>query len=295
MAFRAGAELVDMEMADYQMTPCWPEGMKAHGANAGLFLESGIARLYNGQGERFVKKTFPDTAERGRNRALIARCIAQEINEGRVGPHGGIFLDASDMTPELLEKPHFKAVVEGFRTAGVDLGYQPMELVLAIHTFLGGARIDETCATNLKGLFACGECAGGQHGAARMGASALSSMLATGSIAGKSAARNAGSLDQQPSIDVQQLAAVTDRLATLAVKKEGIGPTDLRQAIHAVTGRYLTMVRDGKALPRRLRSSRKSGNAAAATDRLAGGRERPVGPPARCGRGRWPAELPRSW
>jgi fumarate reductase (CoM/CoB) subunit A len=257
MAFRAGAELVDMEMADYQMTPCHPEGMKAHGANAGLFLESGIARLYNGLGERFVKKYYPDTAEKGRNRALIARCIAREINEGRAGEHGGIFLDASDMTPELWEKPHFKTVLEGFKTAGVDLRYQPMELVLAIHTFLGGARIDETCATNLRGLFACGECAGGQHGAARMGASALSSMLATGSIAGKSAAHYATSLENQISRDEHQLSAAKDKLETLASKKEGIGPADLKKSIHAVTGRYLTMVRDGEGLAKALQELKR--------------------------------------
>jgi fumarate reductase (CoM/CoB) subunit A len=257
MAFRAGAELVDMEMADYQMTPCHPEGMKAHGANAGLFLESGIARLYNGLGERFVKKYYPDTAETGRNRALIARCIAREINEGRVGPHGGIFLDASDMTPELLEKPHFKAVLEGFRSAGVDLGYQPMELVLAIHTFLGGARIDERCATNLGGLFACGECAGGQHGAARMGASALSSMLATGSIAGRSAARYAASLEKPVPADDRQLAAATDQLETLSTRKGGIGPAELKSRIHAVTGRYLTMVRDGEGLTKALQELKR--------------------------------------
>lgn len=257
MAFRAGAELVDMEMADYQMTPCYPEGMKAHGANAGLFLESGIARLYNGLGERFVKRYFPDTAEKGRNRALIARCIAREINEGRVGKHGGIFLDASDMTPELLEKAHFKAVVEGFRNAGVDLSYQPMELVLAIHTFLGGARIDEACATSCKGLFACGECAGGQHGAARMGASALSSMLATGSIAGKSAAYYSESLGKHVSSDEHQLSAAKDKLETLASKKEGIGPADLKKSIHAVTGRYLTMVRDGAGLTKALQELKR--------------------------------------
>jgi fumarate reductase (CoM/CoB) subunit A len=257
LAFRAGAELVDMEMADYQMTPCYPEGMKEHGANAGLFLESGGARLYNGLGERFVKRYYPDTAERGRNRSLIARCIATEISEGRAGPHGGIFLDASDMTPDLLERPHFKAVVEGFRHAGVDLRFQPMELVLAIHTFLGGARIDERCSTNLKGLFACGEVAGGVHGVARMGASALSSMLATGSIAGNNAANYALTLRTQTPWDEHQVLEVKERLERLGSKKGGIEPSRLKESIHTVTGKYLNMVKDATGLTKALQELKR--------------------------------------
>jgi fumarate reductase (CoM/CoB) subunit A len=257
LVFRAGAELVDMEMADYQMTPCYPEGMKGHGANAGLFLESVGVRLYNGIGERFVKKYYPNTTEKGRDRSLIARCIAFEVSEGRVGEHGGIYLDISDMTPDELGKAYFKPVVEGFRRAGVDLSYQPMELLLAIHTFLGGARIDDKCSTSLKGLFACGEAAGGLHGATRMGASALSSMLATGSIAGRNAAHYALALEKQLPCDEDQISSVKRELDALASKKEGLEPSELKRSIHAVTGKYLHMVKDATGLTKALQELKR--------------------------------------
>ena len=248
LAFRAGAELLDMEMADYQMTPCYPERMKGQSSHADMFIESGRARLYNGLGERFVKRYYPDATEQGIGRSLIARCIANEISEGRVGGHGGIFLDVSDMTSDLLAKAHFKSIVEAFSRAGVDLSYQPMELVLVSHTFLGGARIDDKCTTTLKGLFACGEVAGGVHGAARLGAHALSGMLATGSIAGRNAAQHALTLDKQIPCDERQMSDANHKLEALVSKKEGIEPAELKKSIQAVTGKYLNMIRDAEGL-----------------------------------------------
>lgn len=252
LGFRAGCELVDMEMADYQMIPCYPEAMKGHNPHADLFLESGKARLYNGLRERFIKRYYPDTLEQGTGRAFVARCIANEISDGRVGDHGGIFLDASDMTPDLLAKAHYKSAVEAFRNAGVDLAWQPMELVLATHSSLGGVRIDDTCSSNVQGLFACGEVAGGLHGAARLGASALSSMLATGSIAGRNAAQYALTLKKQIPCDEHQLSDAKHKLETRVSSKEGIEPAELKKSIQAVTGRHLNMARDAEGLTKAL-------------------------------------------
>jgi fumarate reductase (CoM/CoB) subunit A len=52
---------------------------------------------------------------------------------------------------------------------------------------MGGVRINEKCETEVKGLYACGECAGGLHGANRIGGNALPAALVFGVIAGRSA------------------------------------------------------------------------------------------------------------
>lgn len=60
-----------------------------------------------------------------------------------------------------------------FLKRGIDLSKEKTEVFEAAQHFQGGVKIDEWGETNVKGLFACGECAGGQHGANRPGGNAL--------------------------------------------------------------------------------------------------------------------------
>lgn len=251
LAFRAGAELVDMEMADFQLIPCHPEEMRGRFNRAGRLLELG-ARLYNGLGERFMKKSHPETGEMGLSGAVIAQCIATEICEGRGAAHGGVLLDASDVTPEILEKTHLTSIWDRIQRDGVDLRYQPVELALTVISFLGGARIDATGATTVPGLFACGEVAGGLHGAARMGGSAISGVLALGSIAGKSAARYAGALAGPPTGDEGQIRAVRDGLERLMSIQGAVHPAALRGEVQEIVNRCLNVVRDEEGLAKAL-------------------------------------------
>jgi succinate dehydrogenase/fumarate reductase flavoprotein subunit len=59
------------------------------------------------------------------------------------------------------------------------------------HFFMGGISINKDGLTNIPGVFAAGEVAGGLHGANRMGGNALSECLVFGARAGESAARYA--------------------------------------------------------------------------------------------------------
>lgn len=61
------------------------------------------------------------------------------------------------------------------------------------HAANGGIRIDAQAATDVDGLFACGECTGGMHGADRIGGLSSANGLVFGHIAGTSAARWAAS------------------------------------------------------------------------------------------------------
>jgi succinate dehydrogenase / fumarate reductase flavoprotein subunit len=64
-----------------------------------------------------------------------------------------------------------------------------LALAPAIQHFQGGVKIDVNAATTVPGLFAAGECAGGQHGANRPGGNALCDCQVFGKIAGESALR----------------------------------------------------------------------------------------------------------
>lgn len=65
----------------------------------------------------------------------------------------------------------------------------PVFLGIFAHASNGGIRIDSGAGTGVEGLFACGEAAGGMHGADRLGGLSTANALVFGKIAGKSAAR----------------------------------------------------------------------------------------------------------
>jgi len=71
-------------------------------------------------------------------------------------------------------------------------GQEP--LILAAHAGNGGAEIDTQGRTSAPGLYACGECAGGMHGANRMGGGMVLSALVFGARAGVAAAKEAGGM-----------------------------------------------------------------------------------------------------
>lgn len=73
-----------------------------------------------------------------------------------------------------------------------------LNLVLAAHAGNGGALIDIQGRTSVPGLYACGECATGMHGANRLGGGMVLSALAFGARAGQAAALETPSLPPAP-------------------------------------------------------------------------------------------------
>ena len=73
--------------------------------------------------------------------------------------------------------------------ANLDITEEPMEVGPTTHYAMGGIRVDgDTQMSSVPGLFAAGECAGGMHGANRLGGNSLSDLLVFGKRAGEYAA-----------------------------------------------------------------------------------------------------------
>ncbi|WP_041082534.1 FAD-binding protein [Thermotoga profunda] len=83
------------------------------------------------------------------------------------------------------------AVVEWLKKRHIDLSKEPIQVQNALQHFQGGIKIDKDARTSVKGLYAAGECAGGQHGANRPGGNSLLDTQVFGKISGQNAALEA--------------------------------------------------------------------------------------------------------
>lgn len=184
LALESGAELQDLEQVQFHLALHSPQGFRGTLINAQLLSEG--ARLYNGRGDWFMPGYAPE-GERA-TRDAVARAISAEIAEGRGTSSGGVWLDCSTLPLSLMDGDFAELTALLSDRCGFDIRCHPMEVSLAAHFSMGGIRIDESCRTNVRGLLAAGEAAGGLHGANRLGGNALPETQVFGAIAGETAA-----------------------------------------------------------------------------------------------------------
>ncbi len=206
MGYRVGAELIDMEMIQFHPTGAvYPYDARGRLVTEAVRGEGGV--LLNTLGERFMKDYDPERMELS-TRDVVARAIATEILAGRGTEHGGVDLDVTHL-PRMQIEEKLPVMLEQFLKFGVDIREKPMEVAPTAHHIMGGLRITTECRTTLPGLFACGEVAGGVHGANRLGGNALADTQVFGKRAGEFAGK---SETRQKRVDPEQIQRIHDRL-----------------------------------------------------------------------------------
>lgn len=186
MAYYAGARLTDMEFIQFE--PCgalWPPQVAGKGIITTMFYNGAVLR--NKNGERFMLR-YDENGECV-PKDKLSRCIADEILKNGATEHGGVYFDATGVPGEMLEGVYLP-YLQRYLNCGIDLRTTPVEIAPAAHTSCGGVVIDENCRTGVSGLIACGEVAGGLHGANRLGGNAGLETMMFGRIAGKTAAQD---------------------------------------------------------------------------------------------------------
>lgn len=181
LALEAGAELQDMEFVQF-----YPLGLAEPGLPSLLIpprlADKGL--LSNGQGEDILLKygiLERPAAERARDK--LSQAIFSELRE-----QGEVWLDLRRVSKrEWLEDP---LSASSFHLLGERFGgfRRPLRVAPMAHFHMGGISTEEHGATNVPGLFAAGEAAGGLHGANRLGGNALAETLVFGARAGMRAA-----------------------------------------------------------------------------------------------------------
>jgi len=205
-AYRAGAELIDMEMLQFHPTGAvYPYDARGRLVTEAVRGEGGV--LLNSLGERFMSRYDPERMELS-TRDVVARAIATEVLEGRGTLHSGVYLDVTHLAPGEVEA-RLPIMLEQFLHFGVDIREEPMEVAPTAHHMMGGLRITPFCQTTVPGLFACGEVTGGVHGANRLGGNALADTQVFGKRAGEAAGKANRS---SAAVDDRQIDALHSRL-----------------------------------------------------------------------------------
>jgi succinate dehydrogenase / fumarate reductase flavoprotein subunit len=187
LALQAGCRLMDMELVQFH-----PTGMVSPEEAAGMLVTEAVrgegGRLTNALGERFMERYDPERLELS-SRDRVALASYTEIAEGRGGPHGGVFLDISHVGKENITEKLPRMYRQFIEWQMLDISREPMEVAPTAHYSMGGIVVDpETHATDVRGLYAAGECVGGLHGANRLGGNSLGEALIAGRRAGEAAA-----------------------------------------------------------------------------------------------------------
>ena len=242
IGYRAGAELIDMEMIQFHPTGAvFPYDARGRLVTEAVRGEGGV--LLNTKGERFMKKYDPARMELS-TRDVVARAIATEIREGRGTANGGVYLDVTRLPREQIET-RLPVMLEQFLKFGVDIRVTPMEVAPTAHHVMGGLRITPECRTTLSGLFACGEVAGGVHGANRLGGNALADTQVFGRRAGDAAGRAEKRQKNPDEVQVKRQAERLDRF--MAGTKD---PSRVRQLLQQALWDGANIFRNAKDLRR---------------------------------------------
>jgi succinate dehydrogenase / fumarate reductase flavoprotein subunit len=170
VAHKAGAMVSDMEFVQFH-----PTAMKNSAILISESARGAGGYLLNSKGERFVDELLP--------RDEVARAIDDEIKKGE-----DVFLDIRHLGEKFIDEELPQERKLSLLYEGVDPVNEIIPIKPVAHYTMGGIVVDEESMTNIKGLFAVGECANHRvHGANRLGGNSLLELVVFGKQAGISA------------------------------------------------------------------------------------------------------------
>jgi L-aspartate oxidase len=166
MAFRAGAELRNLEFVQFHPTCLYHPRAKSFLISEAVRGEGAV--LINSRQERFMSRYHPmsDLAPRD----VVARSIDREL---KTSGDSCVYLDLRHLDRKKVET-RFPNLMKQCAKFGIDMAGQPVPVVPAAHYMCGGVAVDLGAQTSLPGLYAIGEAAcTGSHGANRLASNSL--------------------------------------------------------------------------------------------------------------------------
>lgn len=232
MAFRAGAEISDMEFVQFHPTALYLK--KAPRFLLSEALRGEGAFLRNGEMHRFMQKYHPMAELAPRD--VVARAIVHELEVSRM-KDPVVYLDLTHLDAAHI-RARFPRIYSTCMEYNIDITTDLIPIRPAAHYAMGGVRTDFDGKTSVPGLYAAGEAAAtGVHGANRLASNSLLEGLVFGARAGAKMREEAGK--RSP-----------DKIAEAATRDATVSPdaAKVTSEIQDLMWREVGIVRTGKGL-----------------------------------------------
>ena len=191
--FMQGVELKNLEFIQYHPTTIETPQKRmliseaVRGEGGRLYYEEGGKRVY------FMEEKF---GERGN---LMPRDIVSRTME-ETGKQ--IYLDISFLGKEEIIKRIPEVYELCLKYGGIDITKESIPVAPSVHFFMGGIAVKNNHETNIRNLYAIGECASIYHGANRLGGNSLLAAVYGAGVAAESMAEgdcltNVGSFSEE--------------------------------------------------------------------------------------------------
>jgi len=235
LAYRAGAQLRDMEFMQFHPTVLYIAGPSRHLLTEALRGEG--AHLLDRDGTRFMVGVHPlaELAPRDDvSRAITARMAQTQ--------HPCVYLDLSHLDPAHVRRrfPGIDTLLKGF---DLDITRDRIPVRPGAHYYMGGATVDLDGRTSLPGLWAAGEVtSSGLHGANRL----ASNSLLEGLVYGARAADDIRELLQRtgsPRLEVPPIEPQDS-----PISREPLDLPDIRESLRSIMWRKAGITRDAHGL-----------------------------------------------
>lgn len=234
IAYRAGAELRDMEFMQFHPTVLYIAGSSRSLITEAMRGEG--AYLVDANGSRFM----PDYDERAElaPRDVVSRSIVAQMEKTR---QPSVFLSLSHLDPDRVRK-RFPGIAKMCAEFGIDIAKDPIPVRPGAHYMIGGVTVDHDGRTTVPGLWAAGEVtSSGLHGANRLASNSLLEGLVYGAHAGAGASSAAlAEPDEYRAIPLEN--PVTEQPA------EPLNLADIRNSLRSLMWRSAGVKSEGQQL-----------------------------------------------
>jgi L-aspartate oxidase len=233
-AYRAGAELRDMEFMQFHPTVLYVAG-------SGRFL---ISEAVRGEGaylrDKHLHRFMLDVDPRAElaPRDVVAQAIMRCMERTR---HPNVYLDLRHLDPALVHK-RFPGIARVCRGFGLDITSDLIPIRPGAHYMIGGVTVDMQGHTTIPGLWAAGEVtSSGLHGANRLASNSLLEGLVFGAMCGRGAAEAAGRIpDRWTALPLSSTLEPADG--------EGLDIADITNSLRSLMVRNMGVIRERAGL-----------------------------------------------
>lgn len=243
IAFRAGAELRDMEFMQFHPTVLYIAGSSRTLITEAVRGEG--AHLIDSRGNRFMSDYDPRLELAPRD--VVSQAIVRQMEKTQ---HPCVYLTMRHLPADDVRK-RFPGIAQVCKHFGLDIATDSIPVRPGAHYMVGGVTVDSEGRTSLPGLWAAGEVtSSGLHGANRLASNSLLEGLVYGARAGQGASKLATKNPQayqvapliapatQGSEEQFDVADIRNAIQSLMWRSVGVERTEVRltEAVNSVLG-----------------------------------------------------------